>query len=86
MGKLNFPTTYRDDGLVGKLAEGRPLVTPPVQPGFPTTYREEGLMGKLALTSPPPIEKKVSWGSCAKDVRWLLHPPLPATSNLPHHL
>ena len=47
MGKLNFPTTYRDDGLLGKLAEGRPLVTPPVQPGFPTTYREEGLVGKL---------------------------------------
>jgi len=37
VGKLNFPTTYRDDGLVGKLAEGRPLVTPPVQLGFPTT-------------------------------------------------
>ena len=67
MGKLNFPTTYRDDGLVGKLAEGRPLVTPPVQPGFPTTYREEGLMGKLALTSPPPIEKRGSWGSWQSD-------------------
>ena len=27
-------------------------------------------------TSPPPIEKKVSWGSCAKDVRWF-YTPLP---------
>ena len=31
-----FPTTYREEGLVGKLP-----------PNFPTTYREEGLVGKL---------------------------------------
>ena len=50
---------------MGKLAAGRPLVTPPVQPGFPTTYGEEGLVGKLAgSTSPPPMEKRGSWGSC----------------------
>ena len=39
-------------------------------------------MGKLALTSPPPIEKKVSWGSCPKDVRWF-YTPSSATSNFP---
>ena len=31
-----FPTTYREEGLVGKLP-----------PNFPTTYTEEGLVGKL---------------------------------------
>ena len=54
MGKLsralNFPTTYREEGLVGKLPQKasadyylscRAL-------NFPTTYREEGLVGKLS--------------------------------------
>ena len=34
-------------------------------PNVPTTYGEEGLVGKLAgSTSPPPMEKRCSWGSC----------------------
>ena len=32
----DFPTTYREEGFVGKLP-----------PNFPTTYTEEGLVGKL---------------------------------------
>ena len=83
MGKLNFPTTYREDRLVGKST--RPLITFPERPhhlwrrgargeaaglNFPTTYRDEGLVGKLlGSTSPPPIEKRGSWGSWQPDVR-----------------
>jgi len=104
---VNCPTTYTEDGLVGKLVNVRnlhPLSSPPpiqkmaswgswgqlphhlyrrrargevskrpqlTPPIFPTTYTEEGLVGKLGSTSPPPIQKKASWGS------W---------GQLPHHL
>ena len=37
--------------------------TPSQPPNFLTTYREEGLVGKLSSTSPPPIQKRGSWGS-----------------------
>jgi len=37
----SFPTTYREEGLVGKLP-----------PNFPTTYTEEGLVGKLGCLLP----------------------------------
>jgi len=43
----------------------------PSQPDFPTTYRDDWLVGKLVSASPPPIEKRGSWGSCLR---------------LPHHL
>ena len=75
----DFPTTYREEGLVGKRPPASP---PPIQmtvswgscetsadytpfptPNFPTTYREEGLVGKRPPASPPPIEKRRSWGS-----------------------
>jgi hypothetical protein len=38
---------------------------------FPTTYTDDWLVGKLVSASPPPIEKRGSWGSCLR---------------LPHHL
>ena len=76
MGKLvhhhlYFPTTYTEEGLVGKLRKTSAGYTPLTASGFPTTYREEGLVGKLSSTSPPPIQKRGSWGSCLKDVRRL---------------
>ena len=42
MGKLlgsSFPTTYREECLVGKLTRAD---------NFPTTYTDEGLVGKLS--------------------------------------
>ena len=68
---LYFPTTYTEEGLVGKLRKTSAGYTPLTASGFPTTYREEGLVGKLSSTSPPPIQKRGSWGSCLKDVRRL---------------
>ena len=68
----NVPTTYREEGLVGKLAGST----------FPTTYGEEGSWGSCLRTSPPPIQMSVSWGSWQSDARWL-HP---LTTGLPHHL
>ena len=51
---------------MGKLRKTSAGYTPLTASGFPTTYREEGLVGKLSSTSPPPIQKRGSWGSCAK--------------------
>ena len=53
---LNFPTTYTDEGLVGKLPETSAdylLQTSPPPIGearlnFPTTYTDEGVVGKLS--------------------------------------
>ena len=48
MGKLNFPTTYREEDLVGKL---------------PKDVRWLHPLFRNLQSSPPPIEKRCSWGS-----------------------
>ena len=76
LARLYFPTTYREEGLVGKSGAPCSTSSPPIEKrargevGPPsatyllTTYREEGLVWKLGVsTSPPPIEKRGSWGS-----------------------
>ena len=58
--RVNFLTTYTEDGLVGKLANVRNLhpylphhlyrrrARGEARVNFPTTYTEDGLVGKLA--------------------------------------
>ena len=53
MGKRNFPTTYTEEGLVGKLGRRRPLVTPPRNFQLPHHLYRRGARGEAGLRNFP---------------------------------
>ena len=69
MGKLvhhhlYFPTTYTDEGLVGKLPQDVRWLHPPHNlRASPPPIEKRGSWGSCLRTSPPPIQKRSSSGS-----------------------